>query len=383
MLLPTPVRCQRSGTNSSDLSQNQTSMACITSENVAEIEKYHSDRIALLFTELERLQIRVDRHSEIIEPKAEPANEDDLPDPENEKSMWNLNSISVLMWKSWFWPKNQRWNHDKEQFEDLPFVHHETFRSYSQILVESIVGPFLFTFVPLVLVFIEMCILAGVMDQGSNQKSHIYGDGYYQSLPWRFSGEAYLRASFVPVLDSNGVQIGMTSGVDSTNHSMLRDRPESEATKCLEMDYLMPFSKYKVQASPATGNPPPSNPSSPPAPCIAPIPRVRPHSPPPSSPPHPSPRSRPPRSPPSSPPSPPSSPPRTTPPRPRCGASWRRSARGPTPPGPSPTACPGSTPPSAPPSGAPARGTRRGRPRARTRGGRRSASRPTSTAGSR
>ena len=38
----------------------------------------------------------------------------------------------------------------------------------------------------------------------------------------------------------------MTSNVDTFNHSMLRDRPESEAAKCLADDYLMPFNRYKV-----------------------------------------------------------------------------------------------------------------------------------------
>ena len=207
------------------------------------------DQVAFLISELERLRKQVDKHSEILEPKAETANEEEFPDPEDEKSIWNLNSVSVLMWKSWFWPRNQRWNHNEEQFEDHSFVHPESFRSRSQVLLESIVCPFFFTLFPLMLVFIEMCILAGIMDQGSNQKSHIYGDGFYQSPSWRFSGNAYLRSSFVPVLDSNGVQIGMSTSVDVFNHSMLHDRPESEAMKCLDMDYLMPFNKYKVPTS--------------------------------------------------------------------------------------------------------------------------------------
>ena len=212
---------------------------------------------------LERLRAQVDKHSEIIErSKEEPANEDDsdFPDPENEKGIWNVNSISVLMWKSWFWPKNQKWNHNDEQFEAKSFDHQDQFRSRAQHWMESILCPSLFTFFPLMLVFVEMCILAGIMDQGSNQKSHTYGDGFYQSPTWRFSGNAYLRAAFVPVLDSNGVQIGMTSTADAFNHSMLRDRPESEATRCLDIDYLMPFNKYKVHALLITALIPPTAP---------------------------------------------------------------------------------------------------------------------------
>jgi hypothetical protein len=216
-----------------------------------------SDRFARLTSELERLRSQVDKHSEILESKTELSETiDESPDPEEEKSIWNLNSISVLMWKSWFWPKNQTWNHDEEQFEKKQnFTHKEKFRSRSQKWMETMVCPLLFTIFPFTFVFIEMCILSGIMDQGSNQKSHIYGDGYYQSPTWRFSGEAYLRSSFVPVLDSNGVQIGMTSGVDAFNHSMLRDRPDSEATRCLDPDYFMPFNRYTVRAQPSPEDP--------------------------------------------------------------------------------------------------------------------------------
>jgi hypothetical protein len=213
-----------------------------------------ADQYALLKSELDRLRSQVDKHSEILESKAGSASIDESPDPEEEKSIWNLNSISVLMWKSWFWPKNKKWNHAEEQFENQDFVHHENFRSRSQICMESIACPLLFTIFPFVFVFVEMCILSGIMDQGSNQKSHIYGDGYYQSPSWRYSGKAYLRSSFVPVLDSNGVQIGMTSVVDAFNHSMLRDRPDSEATRCLDPDYFMPFNRYTVRAHPTTAS---------------------------------------------------------------------------------------------------------------------------------
>jgi hypothetical protein len=92
-----------------------------------------------------------------------------------------------------------------------------------------------------------MWILSGIMDQGSNVKTHIYGDGYYQSPAWRYSSAAYLRANFVPKLDSNGVQIGMTSTVDAFNHSLLKDRPADEAEQCLADDYLMPFSRYQAR----------------------------------------------------------------------------------------------------------------------------------------
>jgi hypothetical protein len=257
-MLPLPQVLRSPALDRSDLSPHPS----IYAENIV----FPAEEFALMKSEIERLRVQVEQHLNPI--AAESAIIDEFPDPANEKSIWNLNSISVLMWKSWLWPKNQRWNHDKELFEPK-LTHEGIFRSRSQKMMESIVCPLLFTVFPLIFVFFEMCILSGIIDQGFNQKSHIYGDGLYNSPSWRFSGQAYLRSAFVPVLDSNGVQIGMTSAVDTFNHSMLHDRPEGEATRCLDDDYLMPVNKYKVLPSP-----PRFRTSYSPHPCVANSPRL-------------------------------------------------------------------------------------------------------------
>ena len=204
-------------------------------------EKYDTVR-----WEIERLRAEVAKHSELIRANSENADHTDLPDPSEDFAIWNLNTISVLMWKCSFWPTGRQWNHDREGFESRKSFCKMKIRSRSQRWMESSFYPLVFTLFPMVFVFAEMCILSGIIDQGSNVKSHIYGDGYYQSPTWRYSSAAYLRVNFVPLLSSNGSRIGMTSNVDTFNHSMLRDRPESEAAKCLNDDYLMPFNRYKV-----------------------------------------------------------------------------------------------------------------------------------------
>jgi hypothetical protein len=172
-------------------------------------------------------------------------NDDDAPDPEEDKGIWNLNAMSVATWKSSCWPKAQRWNYDSEHFEPQ-VTRHLRVRSTAQLWIENHLCVFFFTVFPLVFVFLEMSILAGLMDQGTNLKTHIYGDGFYQSPIWRYSGSAYLRLTFVPVLDANGTKVGMTSNTNAFGHSLLRDRPASEALQCLDENYLMPFNAYQV-----------------------------------------------------------------------------------------------------------------------------------------
>ena len=202
----------------------------------------------VIMSEIDRLRAEIEKISETSQ-KEDDEVSSERPDPAEDSAIWNLNSISVLTWKSLFWPTGKQWNHEKEQFEKHQSFSNTQIRSRSQHWLESNLCPLLFTLFPMLVVFIEMCILSGIMDQGSNVKTRIYGDGYYQSPAWRYSSAAYLRARFVPLLDSKGVQIGMTSSTDSFNHSMLKDRPSGEAEHCLDDAYLMSFNRY--QASPS------------------------------------------------------------------------------------------------------------------------------------
>ena len=318
------------------------------SEDLAVFNKYEAIK-----SEIDRLRKEVERHSEILNSKSEAAETKTFPDPAKDKNIWNLNSISVVVWKTSFWPAGQQWNHDTGQFERHRSSSQRRMRSSSEYWIESRICPLLFTIFPLLFVFVEMCILAGIMDQGTNVKTHIYGDGFYQSPIWRYSGSAYLRVKFVPILNSSGIRIGMTSDVDVFNHSMLRDRPASEALQCLDNNYIMPFNRYqacvpclvlkrrnivtryadnKVISYHETEIVCPTLPTARPSRTCKRSPQT------------------------------------TTLPSPPSGASSPPFAPAPTRPRPSPTASPGSTPPSAPPSGAPTPPWRPHRPRRRPGG---------------
>jgi hypothetical protein len=122
-----------------------------------------NSRIDSVLLEVARLRAEVEKNSETNKSKAESSDSSDRPDPSEDSAIWNLNSMSVLMWKSIFWPTGKQWNHDTEQFENHKSFSKIQIRSRSQHWLESNVCPLLFTFVPMALVFIEICILAGTM----------------------------------------------------------------------------------------------------------------------------------------------------------------------------------------------------------------------------
>ena len=211
----------------------------------------HPDEWASIRKEIERcVQAEIEARTEKLLATTQSmveANEDDTWDPEGDVNIWNLNAMSVATWKSSCWPKGLKWNHDSGKFDSPPARQK---RSDSQHWIETNICTLFFTLFPLIFAFLEMSILAAMMDQGSNLKTHIYGDGLYQSPLWRYSNAAHLRSRFVPLLDANGTRVGMTSSVDAFGHSMLKDRPADEAGRCLADDYLMPFAAYKVTSPP-------------------------------------------------------------------------------------------------------------------------------------
>ena len=144
------------------------------------------------------------------------------------------------------WPSANLWVHEDDSF--APFSPRTLrVRSRIQRWIEKNACGVLFIAFPILWVMVEICVLAGVTDEGLNLKSHIYGDGYYQSPLWRFSSSAELRTRFVPNGSGN-----MTSRTVFSNYSMLRDRPSSEILKCLADDYLMPFNALRQPS--ATGS---------------------------------------------------------------------------------------------------------------------------------
>ena len=152
-------------------------------------------------------------------------------------------SRSVATLKSMHWPSANIWMHEENSF--APFSPHTLrVRSRTQCWIEKHVCGALFIAFPILWAMVEICVLAGVTDEGLNMKTHIYGDGVYQSPIWRYSSEAELRTRFV----SNGSG-NMTSRTVFSNYSMLRDRPSSEIAQCLANDYVMPFNALQPSAT--------------------------------------------------------------------------------------------------------------------------------------
>jgi hypothetical protein len=138
--------------------------------------------------------------SERAEPAAAADSCADDPDPETNPEVWNLNAMSVAVWKSTCWPIGQRWNHHAEKFEP----HHTRNprrRSRASFAVETVLWGFWLTAFPLMYLFLTVAMLAGVLDEGLNMRAHIYGDWMYQSPIWRYSSEADLKMRWVPKFD--------------------------------------------------------------------------------------------------------------------------------------------------------------------------------------
>jgi hypothetical protein len=207
------------------------------------------DDLESIQSELKQIKTELKQHSELLRSSHGSC---DLPDPSSDSAMWNTNAHCVLMWSTLFWPVGRRWSPAAGRFEPLPPRPALHSRSRTQRWVERHLCPLPFLLFAPAFLFIEMCILSAVVDQGFNLKSHIYGDGLYQSPTWRYSGNAYLRVRFVPAGGGGGGggrASGVTSATDVFNRSMLRDRPADEAEACLAEDYLMPFARYQASAT--------------------------------------------------------------------------------------------------------------------------------------
>jgi hypothetical protein len=155
------------------------------------------DRFEIMKLEIEKLRSEFQNQSATTRSLSTDSESNDDLDPSEESTIWNTNSLCILMWSAIFWPAGRTWNHDTEQFGDRTPRREGPLRSRSQRWIERHVCPLLFMALAPSFLFIEMCILSGVMDQGFNLKSHIYGDSYYQSPTWRYSGAAHLRVKFV------------------------------------------------------------------------------------------------------------------------------------------------------------------------------------------
>ena len=156
--------------------------------------------------------------------------------PETNPLVWNINSMSLLCWKGWDWPHNQRWDNERKKFERINETKGSEGKRGFQYLTETYILRYFLCYFPIVLTFFEVNTLAGMTDQGSTLKRMIYGDGYYQSALWRFSRSAASRDTFKSIVSSNGTKLGLTAGI-------LTNRPSSEASRCMD-EYLMSTNSF-------------------------------------------------------------------------------------------------------------------------------------------
>jgi hypothetical protein len=164
--------------------------------------------------------------------------------PEDNPLVWNINAMSLLCWKGWDWPHNQRWNDETLRFEKLDQNSDRgTVESRGfQYLAETYLLRYFLCYFPLLLAFFELVTLVGMTDQGSTLKRMIYGDGYYQSSLWRYSRTSASRDSFKQLLSANGTKLGFTANI-------LKHRPSSEAERCLDEAQVMPINAFQWTGS--------------------------------------------------------------------------------------------------------------------------------------
>ena len=130
----------------------------------------HSDKFESMRSEIERIKMEVDKHADLIRSKSIDTDSNECIDPSENNSIWNTNALCILMWTSSFWPSGRSWNHDEEKFENSPTFSNHKLRSRSQRWIENRICPILFMFFAPAFIFVEMCILSGIIDQGVNLK---------------------------------------------------------------------------------------------------------------------------------------------------------------------------------------------------------------------
>jgi hypothetical protein len=171
--------------------------------------------------------------------------QDQVIDPSDFPELWNINTISVGFWKSVHWPTDHTWNTSRRQFiaqssEKMKIAEKGKYIRFAKCLSWA----FLLGIFPICYNILLMTTITGVYDEGLNMKTHIYGDGYYQSWIWRFSGGANLRTSWVPDLDpATGEKLGLTSETVG-GRNMLKFRDKTEVENCQEDELFRRLANY-------------------------------------------------------------------------------------------------------------------------------------------
>jgi hypothetical protein len=191
---------------------------------------YPSDSLS---SRLDELESRV-AHFEAEKAQGHNSDLDDI----DEYQLENLNALAVVCMKGF------DWNDSRQPKRKI--LQGSILESASRILAR-LIDPhglrILLIFFALLLSFVMVIILAGLEDQFAAIKALIYGDGYYYSYTWRYTGTSSSRDTFQPVRSSNGTLIGYTAGF------LGPARPAEEVQLCDSI--LLPFAGLHFAAAAA------------------------------------------------------------------------------------------------------------------------------------
>ena len=171
-------------------------------------------------------------------------------DPSEYPELWNINTLCVGFWKSLHWPVGPTGNMSERKFVETSGCEDERERKNLRIIrpLEIVLWTALLGLFPILYNFLLMITISGVYDEGLNLKTHIRGDGYYESWSWRFSGDAKLRTQWVPEYDKVGGKLGLTSETVGTRN-MLQFRDAAEIVSCQEDELYKRINNYTSQGT--------------------------------------------------------------------------------------------------------------------------------------
>ncbi len=229
------------GLSDADVSPNRTTLEVLGSSGDSSLK----DLIGVLVqSKLSDIRSEKQQFSASIYSSGEGEQDEEL-DPSDYPELWNINTISVGFWKSVHWPVGQKWNSSRRQFvaqssEKLKIAEQRKYQRFGKFFLWT----FLLGIFPICYNILLMTTITGVYDEGLNMKTHISGDGYYQSWTWRFSGGAHLRTKWVPDLDPvTGEKLGLTSETVGSRN-MLKFRDKTEIEHCQEDKLFRRMANY-------------------------------------------------------------------------------------------------------------------------------------------
>ena len=146
------------------------------------MESKINEIVEMKLKELRSKEKRLFERNALLEESEIKRCEEEEEECEADPLLWNMNAMAMLCWKGWDWPHNQRWNEDNKQFEKIIALKETKSKRGFHEKAETQVLKIFMRYIPIILAFLELTLLAGITDEGSTLKRMIYGDGYFQVL---------------------------------------------------------------------------------------------------------------------------------------------------------------------------------------------------------